>query len=280
MASRATMCDWFSDQIERYPNGINSLWYSDEAHYHLTKAINNHNNVWGAEPPEKGSEMSHKSPKPTCFCALNTRLGMLGPYWFKDANSKTVTINGERYHEVLCWFHADLAQLPSPNQLRLAWFIQDGAPLHNAGEATDLLHQPFGNHVISLGTAHEWGAPRPGFESIDFYILGGAAKGQVYPNKPRTLAVLKQEVEDYHQATTPATCRWVVENFGVRTKACLNRGRAHIENVNYKQYNEWFENGMVYAFHQCITELATFCTFSVIKCSNRPLFWNALYWRV
>ena len=61
--------------------------------------------------------------------------------------------------------------------------------------------------------------------------------GQVYANKPRTLAVPKQEVED-RQATTPATCRRVVEHFGVRIKACLNRGGAHIENVNYKQYNE------------------------------------------
>ena len=79
---------------------------------------------------------------------------MLGLYWLEDANGKTVTVTGERYCEVLHRFHADLAQLPSPNQLRLAWFMQDGAPLHTAGETIDLLHQLF--RVISLGTVHEW----------------------------------------------------------------------------------------------------------------------------
>ena len=128
--------------------------------------------------------------------------------------------------------------LSSPNHLRLTWFMQDGAPPHTTGETIDLLHQLVGHHVISLGNAHEWATKA--WISIQWICsFGGAAKGQVYANKPRSLAVLKQEVEDYHHATTPATYRWVVENFGVRIKACLNRSRAHIENVNYKQNNSW-----------------------------------------
>ena len=66
-----------------------------------------------------------------------------------------VTVNGEWYRGVLHRFHADLAQLPSPNQLGLTWFMQDGAPPHIAGESIDLLHQLLGN-CVSLGTAHEW----------------------------------------------------------------------------------------------------------------------------
>ena len=116
--------------------------------------------------------------------------------------------------------------------------MQDGAPPHTAGETIDLLHKLFGNRVISLGTAHEWAPCSPDMNPLDFFLFLGAAKGQVYANKPRTLAVQKPEVENYHQATTPATCRRVVENFGVRTKACLNRGGVHIENVNLKQDNK------------------------------------------
>ena len=155
----------------------------------------------------------------------------MGPYWFEDANGKAVTVNGEQHHKVLRRFHTDLAHLLSPNQLRLTWLIQDGAPPHNAGETINLLHQLFGNRVVSLGKAHEWASDSPDLNPLDFFFLG-AAKGQVYANKPRTLAVLKQEVEDHHQATTPATCRRVVENFGVRLKACLNRGGAPIGDVN------------------------------------------------
>ena len=100
--------------------------------------------------------MSLKGPKSTCSCGLNARCSMLGPYWFEDANGKTVTVNGESYHEVLCRFHADLTQLLSPNQLRLAWFMQDGDPPHTVGETIDLLHQRFGNRVNSLGTEYDW----------------------------------------------------------------------------------------------------------------------------
>ena len=91
-------CDWFSDRMEKYPNWINSLWFSDEAHCHLNGAISNHTNIfWCAEPPEEVSEMSLKGPKSTCFCILNARLDMLGLYWFEDTNGETVIVNGERY---------------------------------------------------------------------------------------------------------------------------------------------------------------------------------------
>ena len=135
---------------------------------------------------------------------------MLGPCWFEEANGKIVTVTSEWSHKVLCRFHTDLAQLLSPNQLRLAWFMQDGAPSHTAGETIDLLHQLFGNHVIILGTAHEWAPHSPDLNPLDFFFtfnFWGAAKDEVYANKPRTLAVQKQEVEDDRQATTPAICR-------------------------------------------------------------------------
>ena len=137
--------------MEKCPHWINSLGFSDEAHFHLNGAINNHNDIfWGAEPPEEVSEISLKGPKSTCLCASNARWSMLGPYWFEDANVKTVIVNGERYRKVLRRFDADLAQLLSPNQLRVAWFMHDGAPLHTAVETIDFVppgvwkscHQP------------------------------------------------------------------------------------------------------------------------------------------
>ena len=113
--------------------------------------------------------------------------------------------------------------------------MQDGAPPHTAGETIDLLHQLFGNRVIGLDTVHECAPHSPELNPLDF-LFWGTAKGQVYANKPQTLAV---EVEEYCYAITPATCRQVVENFGVRIKTCLNRGGAQIQNVNYnKQYNK------------------------------------------
>ena len=72
------MRNWFSDRMERYLNWINLIWFSDEAHFHLNGAINDHNNIfWGTELPEI-TERYLKGPKVTCFCAFNARWGTQG----------------------------------------------------------------------------------------------------------------------------------------------------------------------------------------------------------
>ena len=102
------------------PNWNNLIWFSDEAHFHLNGAINNSNNIfWGAESHEEITERYLKGPKVTCFCAFNSRWGMLGPYWFENDISRTVTINGECYRTMLQKFHHDLAQKVNPNQLSI-----------------------------------------------------------------------------------------------------------------------------------------------------------------
>ena len=87
-------------------------------------------------------------------------------------NGKMVTVNGEQYREALRRFPAVLAQLLSPGQLRLAWFMQVGAPPHTAYETIDLLHQLFGNRVISLATVYEWVPHIPDLNPLDFFLLG------------------------------------------------------------------------------------------------------------
>ena len=42
------MCIWLSGRMERSSNWINLIWFSDESHFHLNGAINNHNTIfWG-----------------------------------------------------------------------------------------------------------------------------------------------------------------------------------------------------------------------------------------
>ena len=69
------------------------IHHSDEAHFHLNCANNNHNNIfWGAEPPEEFTKRYLKGPKVTSFCAFNAKWGT---YWFENYNSRMVTINDE-----------------------------------------------------------------------------------------------------------------------------------------------------------------------------------------
>ena len=81
--------------------------------------------------PEEIGEMHLQGPKVTRFVAFNAKHILLGPYWFEE-NGHTVTINNERYIAILDQFHGDLTQKLTQGQLRLAWFMQDGARPHTA----------------------------------------------------------------------------------------------------------------------------------------------------
>ena len=126
------------------------------------------------------------------------------------------------------------AQKVTPNQLSMTWFVRDGAPPHAAGDTIIFLQQLFRKYLVALRTAHDWAPHSPDLNPLD-YGFWRAAKGSVYANCPATLDDLKQ-VSDYLQAVPQETDRKVGQNFGVRINAYLNRGEAHIENVNYKDF--------------------------------------------
>ena len=113
--------------------------------------------------------------------------------------------------------------------------MQDVAPPYTAGDTITFLCPLFRNRLVALGTAHDWAPHSPDLNPLDYWFWR-AAKGSVYANRPATLDDLKQEVSDYFQAVPRETYRKVGQNFRVRINACLNRERAHIENVNYKDF--------------------------------------------
>ena len=112
--------------------------------------------------------------------------------------------------------------------------MQDGAPLHTAGNTITFLRQLFRNCLVALSTAHDWAPHSPDLNPLDYWFWG-AAKGSGYTNRPATLDDLKQAVSDYLQAVLHETDRKVGQNFGVRINACLNRRGAHIEKLSEPQ---------------------------------------------
>ena len=53
--------------LSKLPAGSITIWFSDEAHFHLDGAVNNHNNVFWEERPEEIREKHLKGPKVTAF---------------------------------------------------------------------------------------------------------------------------------------------------------------------------------------------------------------------
>ena len=131
------MCQWLIDRLETQPGWIDDIWFTDEAHFHLHGAVNNHNNIfWGTSPPEEISPKELKGEKVTAFVAFNAKHGLLGPYWFQE-NGRTVTINAERYREIIRAFNHDKRQILNAKQNRQVPFMQDGVPPHRARETID-----------------------------------------------------------------------------------------------------------------------------------------------
>ena len=135
---RIEMCNWLNKKLERTPSWLNHICFSDEAHFHLNRAVNNHNNVfWRESRPEEISEKHPKGSKVTASVAFNAKHGLLGTYWFEE-NGRIVTINSDPYIAILDQFHSDLTQKLTQGQFRLAWFVQNGARPHAAHAS---LHQ-------------------------------------------------------------------------------------------------------------------------------------------
>ena len=90
--------------------------------------------------------------KVTVWCGLWAG-GIIGPYFYKDAANRNVTVNGERYHDMIYNFF--LTKMPELD-LHGMWFQQDDATCHTAHVTMELLRGEFGADFISRSEPVNW----------------------------------------------------------------------------------------------------------------------------
>jgi len=73
---------------------------------------------------------------------------------------------------------------------RDCWFQQDSATSHTAASTMEILHEFFGENVISKGV---WPPRSPDLNSPDF-LLWSSLKDTVYRTNPRDLKQLKMNI--------------------------------------------------------------------------------------
>ena len=126
MRKRVIMCQWFCDKIDAVPDFLDNVWFSDEAHFLLSGHVNSKNNIfWGSTSPEHCLQRPLHSLKCTAWVAISKH-GIIGPFWFEDDNEQCVTINTERYVQVLGKFWTALGRRREVVRV-LQWFQQDDA---------------------------------------------------------------------------------------------------------------------------------------------------------
>ena len=110
MRKRVTMCELLCGKIDEDPDFLDDVWFSDEAHFLLSGHVNSKNNIfWGSAPPQHSLQRPLHPTICTAWVALSTH-GIIGPYWFEDDDEHTMTVNTERYLQILRKFWTALGQ--------------------------------------------------------------------------------------------------------------------------------------------------------------------------
>ncbi|XP_076545898.1 uncharacterized protein LOC143305599 [Osmia lignaria lignaria] len=195
---------------------MDTLFFSDEAWFHLNGYINSQNSrTWSTTNPHEFFEQPLHSSKVGVWCAIS-RKRIVGPFFFER------TVTSEVYEQIIIQFISSL----EPNE-RHCWFQQDGAPAHTAASTMQLLHEFFGDQIISRGL---WPPRSPDLTPPDFF-LWGTLKCQVYANNPRTLEELKENIQKSILEITEDTLKKVFENMRRRISICLAQNGGHFQHL-------------------------------------------------
>ena len=190
--------------------------------------MNSKNNVfWGSLLPDYCLQRPLHPIKCTAWVAISKH-GIIGPFWFEDDNGQAVTINTERYLQVMREFWAELGRRRGVRRA-IQWFQQDGATPHTSNDSMAWL-QRFPGRLISRRSDPEWSPHSPDLNPPDFY-LWGYLKDNVYANHPQTIPELKDSIAAAVNAISKEECRRVIENFVRRVQVCLQRQGAHLEHI-------------------------------------------------
>lgn len=162
--------------------------------------------------------------KVTVWCAVSAAV-IIGPYFFEDGNERAVTVNGERYRQMLQTFRGALNRDDM-------WFQQDGATAHTARDTLRLLRNFFPGRIISRFGDINWPARSPDLTAPDFF-LWGHLKARVFQTRPHSIQDLKNRIQAEVQEIneTPGLLQSVMNNFRVRLQQVIRYQGDHLKCV-------------------------------------------------
>lgn len=226
-ARRRVFADWALQHLQVDPMFGGRIIFSDEAHFWLNGYVNKQNcRIWADTNPHEVHQKQLHPEKVTVWCGFWSG-GIIGPYFFENENGSSITVNGERYREMInnfLWTKLDGMDTDD------MWFQQDGATCHTARATLDLLHQRFGDRVISRGGNVDWPPRSCDITPLD-YFLWGYLKSRVYANKPESLDDLKVNIADIIQEIQPNLCNRVIENWTSRVRALQRSRGGHLNEI-------------------------------------------------
>ena len=156
-------------KLEQNDDFYRKTLFTDEAHFSLNGYVNKQNcRIWAAENPKAVHTVALHPDKVTVWCAFSAA-GVIGPYFFENENGQRVTVNGNRYRNMIAnYFFQKIGDTDMVNM----WFQQDGATCHTAAETINLLKTKFGNAIISKNGPVNWPPRSCDLTPLDFFLWG------------------------------------------------------------------------------------------------------------
>ena len=223
---RLLYCQWFLNKARETPEFLDSVFFSDEATFHLSGQVNRQNTrFWGLENPHEIAETKSFSPKVTVWAATSSAR-VIGPFFFEYDQGKAVTVNKKNYVNALeTYFIPRLRELRIP--LHSVWFQNDNATPHTSGLSTQYLERRFQDRVIGKDL---WPARSPDLSPLDFFLFGYLKK-RVYRNTPASTEDLKTAIVEEVATVNQGMLQNVFRNILTRVKKCTSRGGQHFQHL-------------------------------------------------
>jgi transposase len=203
-------------QIERDPEYVDHLLFSDEAHFSIHGSVNTHNfRYWSQANPCWFHEQPLHSPRITVWAGIGCH-GVVGPFFFEE------NVNGTNYLEMLTLkLLPTIQQWPIFNSLI---FMQDGAPPHWSTGVRNFLSAKFPNRWMGRSSPNfPWPPYSPDLTPCDFFLWGWI-KSQVYTTPVADITQLRERIEQTFAALPlEMVCR-AVKAYEHRLIHCLMVG--------------------------------------------------------
>ncbi|KFM66509.1 hypothetical protein X975_13440, partial [Stegodyphus mimosarum] len=181
--------------MERNPQWLLNVMWTDEAHFSLHGDVNTQNRrIWETSNPREYQSQPLHSPHVTVWCGFTASF-ILGPFFFEELcpvyGVKTCTITAARYLTLLRDHVVPVLQ--ERHALPVVTFMQDDAPPHTARESRRSCWNLSEDRVISRGCKIQWPSRSADLRPADFW-LPGYLKPRVYRGSSTTLVELKNAI--------------------------------------------------------------------------------------
>jgi hypothetical protein len=146
--------------IDEQPDVVQQLTMSDEAQFELSGSVRRQNmRYWSDNNPCRLQGKPLHSERVTVWCGISA-VSIIGPYFFKDENGRTVTVTSDPYVHMLTGF-----VFPALRNLGLdpatVYFQQAGATAHTTRQSINLLRTVLQHQIISHFEDINWPARSP-----------------------------------------------------------------------------------------------------------------------